>query len=174
MRHFLNALCHPSDTIFLEIGTWNGGTLAAAAFGNLGSFTGIDKFCDFGGSANETRDKLREIGIIANIIEVDCWAPITDLPHEISIFFYDGPHDSESHRRALPHFMENMASTFICIVDDWESQAVRAATFDGIEDAGLRMLTYIWLGLGKHENGAGWWNGLGVFVLTKLSEGALM
>src|SRR3990167_3193190 len=175
VRHFLSVLCHPADTVFLEIGTWNGGTWAAAAYESLGSFTGIDKFCDFGGSAAETQDKFREIGIVANIIEADCWEiSKADLPHEVNVFFYDGPHDQESHRKALPHFVENMAATFICIVDDWESRAVRIATLRGIEDARLKVLTYLWLGLGEHESSTGWWNGLGVFVLTKLGEGALI
>ena len=38
IRHFLNNLCEPPSTVFLEIGAWHGGTAAAAAFGNSGIF----------------------------------------------------------------------------------------------------------------------------------------
>ena len=170
VRHFLNAVCSASDTVFLEIGTWNGGTMAAAAFGNPGSFTTIDNFKDFGGSAEETRKKFREVAFDANIrlIEADCWeVPMADLEHGVNVFFFDGPHDYESHRQALYHFREILAPQFVFVVDDWEDKMVRDATFAGIEDADLRMLAYLWLGQGEHESGAGWWNGVGVFVLNK-------
>ena len=168
VRHFLNAVCSASDTVFLEIGTWNGGTMAAAAFGNPGSFTTVDNFKDFGGAAGGTREKFREIGVNVRLIEADCWeVPMADLPRGVNVFFFDGPHDYESHRQALYHFDERLAPLFVHIVDDWEDKTVRDATFAGIEDADLRTLAYLWLGFGEHEARGGWWNGLGVFVLNK-------
>ena len=168
VQHFLDALCSHPDTVYLEIGTWNGGTMAAAAWGNLGSFTGIDRFSDFGGSPDGTREKFREVGVNARLIEADCWTvPMAELPQGVNVFFYDGPHDFESHRRALPHFAEIVAPQFIFVVDDWEDDKVREATALGILDANLKTLAYHRLGQGEHESQAGWWNALGVFALAK-------
>lgn len=172
VRHFLNALCSLPETVFLEIGTWNGGMLAAAAFGNPGSFTGIDRFSDFGGSPDGTREKFRELGVNARLVEADCWGILeTDLPKGVNIFFYDGPHDFESHRKALPHFTDIMAPQFVFAVDDWEDERVREATLKGILDAGLKTLDYRRLGEGHHESRDGWWNGIGTFILSKEHNG---
>ena len=168
IRHFLNNLCEPPSTIFLEIGTWHGGTAAAAAFGNSGSFTTVDRFSDFGGSAEGTRANFAAAGVNVRLIEADCWEiPMPHLPQGVNVFFYDGAHDYESHRRALSHFAEVMAPLFVFLIDDWEDPLVRHATFKGIEEMGMRTLAYLWLGSERHEDEGGWWNGLGVFVLNK-------
>ena len=60
-----------------------------------------------------------------------------------------------------------MAPQFIFVVDDWEDDKVREATALGILDANLKTLAYHRLGQGEHESKAGWWNGLGTFVLAK-------
>lgn len=168
VRTMLNLLCAPPDMVYLEIGAWNGGTAAAAAFGNPGSFTTVDNFKDFGGGAESVDEKFKEAGVNIRLIEADCWTiPMPHLPQEVNVFFWDGPHDYESHKRALPHFKDAMAHEFIFVVDDWEDPEVRAATSEGIHDAELTTLAYLWLGAGEHESGAGWWNGLGVFILRK-------
>lgn len=168
IRHFLNNLCEPPGTVFLEIGTWNGGTAAAAAFGNKGNFTTVDKFCDFGGSAEGTRATFAAVGVNIRLIEADCWEiPIPHLPQGVNVFFYDGPHDYESHRRALPHFLSIMVPLFVFLIDDWEDPLVRHATFKSIEEMNMKTLVYLWLGSERHEDKDGWWNSLGVFILSK-------
>ena len=168
IRHLLNNLCEPLETVFLEIGAWHGGTAAAAAFGNSGSFTTVDKFCDFGGDAAGTRGNFARAGVNVRLIEQDCWEiPMPQLPQEVNVFFYDGPHDYDSHKRALPHFIDAMAPLFVFLVDDWEDPLVRHATFKGVEELGLKILAYLWLGSERHEDLDGWWNALGVFILAK-------
>ena len=168
IRHLLNILCHPPQTVFLEIGAWHGGTAAAAAFGSSGSFTTVDKFCDFGGSAKETQGNFARAGVNVRLIEADCWEiPLPQLPQEVNVFFYDGPHDYESHKRTLQHFIDAMAPLFMFLVDDWEDPLVRHATLKGIEELSLKVLAYLWLGSERHEDLEGWWNGLGIFILSK-------
>ena len=168
IRHLLNNLCTSDRTVFLEIGAWHGGTAAAAAFGNSGSFTTIDKFCDFGGSAKETTDNFVRAGTNVRLIEADCWEiPLPQLPQEVNVFFYDGAHDYDSHHRALPHFIDAMAPLFVFLVDDWEDSLVRHATFESVKELGLRTLAYLWLGSERHEDADGWWNAIGIFFLNK-------
>jgi len=168
IRHLLNNLCASDRAVFLEIGAWHGGTAAAAAFRSSGSFTTVDKFCDFGGSARETTDNFARAGVNVRLIEQDCWEiPLPQLPQEVNVFFYDGAHDYDSHKRALPHFIDAMAPLFVFLVDDWEDPLVRHATLKSIEKLDLRTLAYLWLGSEAREDAGGWWNSLGIFVLNK-------
>ena len=168
IRHLLNNLCEPPETVFLEIGAWHGGTAAAAAFGNSGSFTTVDKFCDWGGSAEDTNKNFAKAGVSVRLIEQDCWEiPLPQLPQEVNVFFYDGAHDYDSHKKALPHFIDALAPLFVFLVDDWEDPLVRHATLKGVEELGLKILAYLWLGSERREDLDGWWNSLGVFVLSK-------
>ena len=168
IRHFLNNVCDPIGTVFLEIGAWHGGTAAAAAFGNFGSFTTVDRFSDFGGSARGTNKNFAAVGVNVRLIEADCWEiPVPHLPQGVNVFFYDGAHDYDSHRRALPHFVEVMAPLFVFLVDDWEDPLVRHATFKSIKETSLTILAYLWLGSEAKEDEGGWWNSLGIFILSK-------
>ena len=68
--------------------------------------------------------------------------------------------------RASPYLSERS----IVVIDDWNDPVIRTATADGLEQARLGVL---WRRALPGDHGPlGWWNGLGVFYVEKLS-GAL-
>ena len=116
-----------------------------------------------------------------------------ELPYKYNVYLYDGDHSIEAHEKALTHYINAMDDTFIFMVDDWMFEGVRKGTYDAIKKLNLkieyyeerrRMLSF------EDDNGPGgsrqwwvtddngslrivqsepqeYWNGIGVFVLTK-------
>ena len=44
LKHLLNNLCSKDGTSYLELGVYRGSTILSAAYGNKGTFTGVDNF----------------------------------------------------------------------------------------------------------------------------------
>jgi len=167
IRHFLNNLGGLPGVNYLEVGTYNGATITAAAYGNMGQFTTID----MGDAPPTLRENKEKFGDEINIdfIQGDCWkVDLKRIPAGLDVYFFDGPHEKEDHARALLYYLPRLADQFIFVVDDWEDEKkVRKGTFEGIKSAGLLPAFIAEVGIGEHEAGDGWWNGLGVFVLRK-------
>src|SRR3990167_5847661 len=137
VRHFLNNLGGLPGVNFLEVGTFNGATITAAAYGNTGQFTTID----IGDAPPILMDNKEKFGEKINIefIQGDCWeVDLKGIPAGINVYFFDGPHEKEDHARALAYYLARLAEQFIFVVDDWEDEKkVRTGTFEGIKFLGL-------------------------------------
>ena len=168
IRHFLNNLGGLPGVNYLEVGTFNGATITAAAYGNTGQFTTVD--IDDATPALDANKKSLGDKINIDFVQGDCWnVDIKRIPAGVNVYFFDGPHEKEDHAKALPYYLPWLADQFIFVVDDWEDEKkVRAGTFEGIKSSGLLPAFVAEIGLGEHEAGDGWWNSLGVFVLRKL------
>ena len=167
VRHFLNNLGGLPGVNYLEVGTYNGATITAAAYDNPGRFTTID----MGDAPPILRDNKEKFGDKINIdfIQSDCWAvDLERIPAGVNIYFFNGPHEKENHARALMYYLPRLADQFIFVVDDWKDEKkVRTGTFEGIKSSGFLPAFIAEIGLGEHEAGDGWWNGLGIFILRK-------
>ena len=167
IRHFLNNLGGLPGVNYLEVGTYNGATITAAAYSNAGQFTTVD----MSDVMPTLRDHKKQFGDKINIdfIQSDCWAvDLERIPADVNVYFFDGPHEKEDHARALPYYLPRLADQFIFVVDDWEDEKkVRTGTFEGIKFLGLVLALIVEIGLGEHEAGDRWWNSLGIFVLRK-------
>lgn len=138
MRHLFNNLTNISGT-YLEVGLWMGGTFVSSFNKNLISI-GIENYSqDFGvvGVKDHLEKNIADHKHIAKDIQLhfeDCFTMDKSvLPKNIDIFFYDGVHHELEQSKALPHFIDNMADTFIYIVDDWSWDAVFKGTNIGFE-----------------------------------------
>ena len=180
VRHLLNNLCDFEGCNYLEIGSWKGSTVIAAAFRNHGHFTAIESFRKWW-QKNSPREEL-----LANqerfkrsapfvLYQMSCWQfnPAW-LPPGVNVYFYDGNHRPEPTARAFTHFHCCLADTFVLVMDDWNRDGVRAATREAI--AGTYNILYS-LELftpdrknDPHMNPTSWWNGLYVAVLQKHKE----
>ena len=155
---------------YLEIGVWNGSTAIAALRGNHSrlNHTVIDDFSQFGGPRQEFVDNWKQlIGGEPNLIDQDCFSfnPIERGISNIDVYFYDGDHQEINQYRALQHYYDSMAETFIFMVDDWSYPIVQNGTYRAINELELKTLH-------KEEfysadDSSGWWNGCGIFVLQK-------
>jgi len=189
-RIFANRLMtFPINSTYLEVGCWMGSTSISALYDNFDVVNKhwiIDNFSEWGNDGI-TKKRFHESwnqyipNNKPNLIDADCFAinPKEYGIENVSVYFYDGNHSEECQRKALTHYYDSMADSFILLVDDWfpcktRDNGVIRGTLTAIEELGLKIQF-------KEEvsgcmsriqtNGVGdpytWWNGCGVFVLEK-------
>lgn len=85
---------------------------------------------------------------------------------DVELFFYDGPHDADTTRRAVIKFKQSMAEEAVLIFDDANWNEVVQGAEAGIDEAGYVRL-YSKLILNDIEDKDMWWNGLFIVVVKK-------
>ena len=174
VRHLLNSLCDWPNTVYLEIGLYQGSTFWSALCGNDMFALGIDNWSGCPrGHFDLHADRYRGRNRVA-IMDCDAlshpFPPYPEqLPGPFNVFFYDGPHSAEEHRLAVRCWLHaTCAHPAIFVVDDWNLPEVRSGTMAGLEGGRTfdRHLLYSrefftdWNG-----DVTGWWNGLFVGVV---------
>jgi Methyltransferase domain len=185
VANFLNRLVArlaPGET-YLEIGTWKGLTLISAAFDNpskvcigcdrfraWGRFTGPGVLARRALAKNLKRYRARSAKIRVFAMKSCELFRRRLLGAPVGVYFYDGDHSYESTHHGMVAASPFLAERSVVLVDDWNDREIRRATFDGLEQASLRV---VWRRAlpGDHTT-LGWWNGLGVFCVEK-TRGAL-
>jgi predicted O-methyltransferase YrrM len=84
----------------------------------------------------------------------------------IDLFFYDGPHDTESTRKAISYYKDCLADVAILVFDDANWSDVVKGVELGISDTKLNVL-YSKLINNDIEDMMMWWNGLYIMVVKK-------
>lgn len=97
----------------------------------------------------------------SDMLEVD----LNTLP-KIDMFFYDGPHDFDSTKRAVEYYSNTLSDTSLLIFDDANWTDVVKGAEAGVQSAGLNIV-YNRLLLNEIENPQMWWNGLYIMVVQK-------
>jgi len=173
-RIFINHLIKSFDKVnYLEVGCWKGSTAISALWGNLShieKYTIIDSWHEFGGPKQEFENNFQKhVGVKANLIDANCFK-INPKDHQISnidIYFYDGAHSENDHIQAITHFNGCFQDTFILIVDDYNWDYVVSGTQKGIELSNLHVDFKIVKSTPANGIKETWWNGVGIFVLSK-------
>lgn len=176
MRRMFSNLCHLKGLTYLEVGTYAGATFCAAFNNNPISAIGIDNFCQ---TWNPGRDIKAEF--MANrdrfapsspFIEGDCFNPtiLTSIGTGIDIFYFDGDHTREAQARALPHFINALADTFLFIVDDYNWPDVQSGTEDGLNAIADKVsVIRDWYLTGDvRQDDPVWHNGIALFLCQKI------
>jgi hypothetical protein len=101
-----------------------------------------------------------------NVFNSDLFAVDTSKIKDIDLFFYDGPHDYDSTRKAVEYYKDCLADTSIMIFDDANWEGVVFGANDGIAAAGLNVL-YSKKMLNNVEDITQWWNGLYIVVVAR-------
>lgn len=182
-RHFYNNLLNIEDARYLEIGSWKGSSVCSAMYQNNATVVCIDDYSEaHGGDIGDTfpvktftqnfqkfKGNNNALFINKNCYEVD----LNSLP-KFNIYMYDGNHSYENHYKALEYFYDVLDDIFIFIVDDWNNNTIRDATYKSIQDLKLNVLyekevRNTWDGshapqpLAKNT----WWNGIYIVLLEK-------
>jgi hypothetical protein len=141
-RHFYNNIVNIEDARYLEIGTWKGSSVCSAMYNNNATILCIDNWSEFGGPKNEFLINYNKFkgSNNANFIEEDCFILDTTKIGKFNIYMYDGNHTSDSHYKALEHFLNCLDDIFIYIVDDWNCLEVREGTLNAINMLNLSIL----------------------------------
>jgi hypothetical protein len=176
-RHFYNNICNREGVRYLEIGTWSGSSSISAVYKNNISALFIDNWSQFNGDPDVFTRVIKRFSGDSKcfLLESDCWKVDKTTIDTFNVYLYDGAHEEEDHFKALDYYIEKMDSTFVYIVDDWNWEEVRKGTMRGIKENNL-FIEYSFtkilddddiIGMPNHKGKTGWWNGIGVFVLTK-------
>jgi hypothetical protein len=167
-RIFANKLMSESSIQnYLEIGVWQGSTAIPALYNNHHKIQHwfIDNWALFGGPKDAFVKNFTDIvGVSPNIMNEDCFAidPIQKGISNVDVYFYDGEHTQEDQFKALVHYYPSMSDTFIYIVDDWNwVEQVQQGTMRAINHLNLKVHKQ-WIRT--------WWNGMGIFVMSKFKD----
>lgn len=171
-RHFLNNLA-AAFSPYVEVGCFQGSTLICAAYKNDGPVIGIDNFTDETKPGVYMVDTRRALLLAMldhshlsrpSLIDASCW----DVKLAgVSCCFFDGAHSEQDHVDSVVRLYDWFRSEFVLVVDDFNRKNVRIGTEKGIEQCKLRVLFRTHLGAEAVDDSIGWWNGFGVYVLSK-------
>jgi hypothetical protein len=184
-RHVLNNLCRMKGGVYLEVGTFCGSSLICALYQNqdkLKKAYAIDNWSEFREHCDPAeRFNLHRQAYIPSwtdeklkVIEADCFSlDLSEIDEKVDIYFYDGAHKYEDHKRAFTYFNDVLNDVFIAVVDDWEKKKVREATQEAFNE-----LNYTVIGKWEVTPPAGrknkmerpdlhWWHGMAMFLVRK-------
>lgn len=176
-REFYNAICSLKGCSYLEIGTWYGSSSISALYNNNVSATFIDNWSQFNGNKSILISALERYkgASTYTMIEGDCWKiDVSQLP-KYDIYLYDGAHTREDQYKAIVKYYACLKNECIILVDDWDWEDVRAGTLYAFRRLGAKILysKEITLpdqdldGMPNHAGKQTWWNGIGIFVISK-------
>jgi hypothetical protein len=92
-----------------------------------------------------------------------------------NIYLYDGGHEVKDHYNALKYYYDILEDVFIYLVDDWNWYSVRDGTMMAINDLKLNVIfrheefmsDEDLKNMPNHNGKKTWWNGIGIFILSK-------
>jgi len=179
VQSLINGLAKSSSK-YLEIGSYQGATAAAALSGNkLEAY-----FVDMWQSAPQAVRRGWETPVTNTLEEFkknikpykgdskifisnsDMFKVDVSKISDIDLFFYDGPHDHESTKNAVKYYYPSFANQAILIFDDANWTEVVQGAHKGILESGLNIL-YSKKVLNSLESDTDWWNGLYIVVVEK-------
>jgi predicted O-methyltransferase YrrM len=180
VQTLLNSLAKGVNT-YLEVGAAMGATFCAAIKGNPIHAIAVDNWKEQIQPARNDLNQLPRNSVqtfIENVkkhkglAEVDILngdlfkADVSQFSNNIEMFFYDGPHDFESTKRAVEHYYPVLANECIIVFDDANWQSVVEGAQAGINSVGAQV-TFEKMMLNSLENPNEWWNGLYIVVIRK-------
>ena len=154
---------------YVEVGTYQGGSLTAALFGNESHAIGIDSFGEFKetNSFERTQANLENFGVAdrVQLKDMDFHDFFRDVPPGlvIQVYYYDGAHDYPSQLAGMEEAWPHLHTGSIILVDDYSYPEVNAAINQFISNHASRitiqfvMATQFGAGAVPDET---WWNGV--------------
>lgn len=183
-RHFYNNICSNrlKNIKYLEIGTWNGSSSISAVYKNNIDALFIDNWSQFNGDSSIFTENINKFNSDSNcyLLESDCWK--VDLNNlevgPFNIYLFDGDHSELDHFKALEYYLPVLDNEFIFMVDDWNWPNVRDGTMRAIRELDLFVKFRHELfvssddlkNMPEHKGKETWWNGCGIFLLSKTKE----
>ena len=179
-KHILNNICSLSDTVYLELGCYAGGTFYSALQNNNVKGYAVDNYkqptypnrddLNFKGYQNPKAvlleppwypDKRYDYKLIEEDIQNIA------LPEEVNVIFYDADHDPQAQYINLKHVYQFCKDEFILIIDDANMPNVIESVDEFIRIMKLNVIFERKLLTNKPEDDSSWWNGLYILLLKK-------
>lgn len=153
MTLFLNTLCRRIPSCrYVEFGSFAGRSLLAAAYGNAGTFTGVDDHRWLGQGARKFETRAALLAKLTAAVELArspdntvqmVTADVTGLGlvGEADVFFYDAGHNAAETRDGIVS-MARALKPGVLLMDDFQSskwREVPVGTVAGLRDARLKI-----------------------------------
>lgn len=157
----------PPGQAYVNVGVWNGFTFLSGLVHNSGKrCIGVDNFCGHGGPRDAFMSRFEKLrGDNHTFHAMDYREYFKSVHREpIGCYFLDGPHTYEHQLVGLQVAERFFADNCIIMVDDTNSEAVRRANLDFIEQSQnrYRMLLDVRTSKNGHPT---FWNGQMIFRL---------
>jgi predicted O-methyltransferase YrrM len=117
--------CMDEGETYLEIGTYQGGSLISALLGNQARAIGVDNFAEFNTTNNfeQTQGNLVKFGVadrveLKNMSYADFFAGVP-ADFKAQVFYYDGQHDYEGQLAGMEAGWPHLQPGSIVLVDDF-------------------------------------------------------
>jgi len=171
IKHLLNNLGEISKR-YLECGIHKSGMFVSAMYKNKMHGFGVDSWCQFEENGVSKKVAYQNVEThlpkyIYAIIEKDIFEITSSEIHSIDLYCYDGNHADWAQKKGITHFYDMMNEEFIFCCDDYDWDAVKKGTQEGIKECGFEVLFEQHLTSGKEGDGENWWNGFYVALLKK-------
>lgn len=168
-RHLLNNLGSEFNNFnYLEIGVHKGSTYVSSLFGNnVKNAWAIDDWSEFQNQQAYFLGNCERFGVPVNFMNKNCFEVDTSAIRDVNFYLYDGNHWTDKTAKGLTYFYDSFADEFLYVVDDFDWEGVRQGAEQGIQECNFKIKYYKYLesNVGNNENG--WWNGLGIYILSK-------
>lgn len=164
----INACVNAMETgeIYLEVGTYQGGSLIAALMGNQARAIAVDSFGEFAKTNNldATLNNLSDFGVrdrvsFHNMSFQEFFDWHTSPAFKVAVYYYDGQHDVKGELEGLEACWEFLQSGSLIIVDDTRYPEVRQAVNQFVTNH-PDLLEYVFVMTPAHEFDKNWWNGI--------------
>lgn len=150
-RSMLNNLIEKFDKPkYLEIGSWHGSTACSVSYKNKVDLTCIDNWSqsfiegkDPKFEFNNNIQKALNEECNLNVINEDFRKVNYNNIGKHNIYLYDGPHNFEDHFDGVKFVQPALENEYILIVDDWNWNQVRSATFSALEHLKLKITSQL-------------------------------
>lgn len=127
----------PRDECYLEVGTFKGRSIVAAAAGKSDKhFVAMENFMEFGMAGRQAREELfanlerYDVADQVDLREGDCFTLMAEpgtVAAPVGVYFYDGEHTLLSHYLALAVVEPLLADEALVLVDDASWPVVQRA-----------------------------------------------
>jgi predicted O-methyltransferase YrrM len=117
--------------VYLEIGTYLGTSVVAAAMDNDGRFVAVDNYSQFGGPEATCRENIRRYaGEKVMLVNRDAWEFLDSFRGRVGVYFYDAGHTFRDQWRALERIEPHLSDDAVVVIDDASHWPVRRANTD--------------------------------------------
>jgi hypothetical protein len=159
------SLLEPGES-YVEVGSYRGRSLVAAARGNDGDFVGIDDFSFRDGSRAELEAVLERFGVRgASVLEGDAFELLRSGAlgdRRVGVYYYDADHSYQAQLDGLVLVEPYLAEPALVIVDDTDWEDVARATAAYLErQPAARLVAHL---RGSGHGSPQWWEGMQVLA----------
>lgn len=155
--------------LYVEVGTYQGGSLCSALLGNESMAIGVDSFSEFKNTNNYeiTRSNLDYfVGQRAELINSNFdrfFAAHPDL--KIQVYYYDGAHDYETQLAGMEAGWNFLGSGSLILVDDYTYPEVNKAVNTFVANH-MTQVKFKFVYLPNRGPDDIWWNGVVVLQVV--------